>query len=497
MELPFEKNVERFWQQKLYTPVMREETQECRLPESMPDIGRVIASYGQVILRGKEWRGSYIGITGGVMVWVLYAPEEGGDIRVMESWVPFSARVEHQHGGEEGIIRAECVLSSVDARNISARKLMLRCQIGLMVQTMLSRQAELASPGELPEDIQVLERTYPMIMTRETGERTFLCEEQVNLPQGSERPRRILYFRLTPRVEEQKVHGNRAVFRGLGDLHLLYQDGEEKLCCADASVPFAQYLELEGDYEDGAELSSLMAVTSAELEIEENGALRVRCGLVNQYIVNAPTVVQCIEDAYSPSRELELVEQEVLLPAWLDEQVRQIELGEQLAGDEIPVDAIFFPDLPLVTRQPGGSRIHFGGVFQTLSQTPDGMLMGKAVRAGRELEMAGECDMVPRTCLRGGTGTRREGTGWALESRLEGRICSVCSKPISMVTGIRAAEPKAPDPERPSIIVRAKKPEETLWDIAKYCGSTVSAIQRLNKLESEPEEKRLLLIPVI
>ena len=497
MELPFEKTVSSFWQQKLYTPVMGEQTQEFKLPETMPDIGWVIASWGQVVLRGKEWRGSHIGVNGGVMVWVLYAPEDGSGVRRVESWIPFSSRVDHHHGSEEGIIRAECVLSNVDARSVSSRKLMLRCQVGLMVQTMLRRQAELASPGQLPEDIQVLERTYPMVLTRETGERTFLAEEQVSLPQGMPQPHRLVYFRLSPRVAEQKVQGSRAVFRGVGDLHLLYQDGADKLCSADVEVPFAQYLELEGDYEEGAELSSLLCATSVEVEPEEGGGLRVRCGLVNQYIVNAPTVIRCIEDAYSPSRELELVEQEVLLPAWLDEQVRQIELGEQLAGDEIPVDAIFFPDLPMVTRQPGGSQIRFGGAFQTLSEAPDGTLTAKNVKAGRNVDMAGECDTIPCTWLRGGTVSRREGTGWALEEKLEGKLSSVCTRPISMVTGIRASELRQPDPGRPSIIVRSRKPEETLWDIAKYCGSTVSAIQRLNKLENEPEENRLLLIPVI
>ena len=77
------------------------------------------------------------------------------------------------------------------------------------------------------------------------------------------------------------------------------------------------------------------------------------------------------------------------------------------------------------------------------------------------------------------------------------RLGSVCTKPIAMLSGIRAGERRQPDPERPSVIIRARKSEETLWDIAKYCGSTVSAIQRLNRLESEPEENRLLLIPVV
>ncbi len=497
MELPFEKTVSRFWQQKLYTPVMKEETQEVKLPESMPDIGRVIAAWGQVVLRGKEWRGGHIGLNGGVMVWVLYAPEDGSEPRRLESWLPFQARAEHSHEGEDGVIRAECVLCSTDARSVSSRKLMLRCSVGLLVQTLVPREAEVFSPGKLPEDIQVLERTYPMILTRETGERTFLIDEQIPMPQGMAQPKKLIYYRMSPRITEQKVLGSRAVFRGVGELHLLCQDEAEKLFSVDLEVPLAQYLDLEGDYEEAAEVSNLLCLTSLEAEPDEAGGIRVKCGVVSQYIINAPTVVRCLEDAYSPSRELELVQQELLLPAWLEEQVRQIELGERLTGDEVPVDAIFFPDLPVVTRQPGGAEIRCGGSFQTLSEAADGSWQGKVLRTVRTEQLMTECDTIPCTWLRSGTALRREGSGWAAQQRMELKLSSVCTRPITMVAGIRASERREPDPDRPSIIVRSRKPEETLWDIAKYCGSTVSAIQRLNKLEQEPEENRLLLIPVI
>ena len=496
MDLPFEKRPEKFWQQRSYAPVTREESQELRLPESMPDVGRVIAAWGQTVLRGKEWRSDHIGLTGGVMVWVLYAPEDGSGPRRLESWVPFHIRMDQTHEGEEGVIRAECVLSSVDARSISSRKLMLRCQIGMMVQTLLPREAELCSPGALPEDIQVLDRVYPMVLTRETGEKTFLCDEQLSLPQGTPPLSRILYSRLAPRVTEQKVLSSRAVFRGVGELHLLAQDEGEKLYSLDLQVPFAQYLDLEGEYEEGAEISNLLCVTSLETEVDEGG-VRVRCGMVSQYIINAHTVVRCIADAYSNDRELELQRQEILLPAWLDEQVMEIELGERLAVDKVPLDAIFFPDLPTVTRQPEGAEIRCGGSFITLTEEPDGSLQGKTLRCARNEHWQTDCDTVPCTWLRGGTGLRREGSGWAMEQRMELKLESVCSRPISMVTGIRAGELREPDPERPSVIIRARKPEETLWDIAKYCGSTVSAIQRLNKLDNEPEENRLLLIPVV
>lgn len=497
MELPFEKTVSGFWQQKMYVPVMREETQEIKLPESMPDIGRVIAAWGQVVLRGKIWRSTHVGLNGGVMVWVLYAPEDGTEPRRLESWLPFDSRVEHSHDGQDGAIRVECVLCSADARSISSRKLMLRCQIGLLVQTLVPRQAEVFTPGKLPEDIQLLNRTYPMILTRETGERPFLLDEQIPLPQGMAQPKKLIYYRMSPRVTEQKVLGSRAVFRGVGELHLLCQDEGEKLFSADLEVPFAQYLDLEEDYEDGAEVSNLLCLTSLEVEPDEAGGIRVKCGMVSQYIINAPTVIHCLEDAYSTIRELELVQQQLQLPAWLDEHVRQIEVGERLAGDEVPVDAIFFPDLPQMTRQPGGVEIRCGGCFQTLSEAPDGVWIGKVLRTSHSESLMTECDTILSSWLCGGASLRREGSGWETLQRMDLKIGSVCTKPLTMVTGIQSSGQRDPNPERPSVIVRARKPEETLWDIAKYCGSTVSAIQRLNKLESEPEENRLLLIPVI
>ena len=497
MELPFEKTVSRFWQQKLYTPVMREETQEYKLPEGMPDIGRVIAAWGQVVLRGKEWRSRHIGLSGGVMVWVLYAPEGGSEVRKIESWIPFSARLEHSHDGEDGVIRAECLLCSVDARSASARKLMLRCNLGLMVQTLIPREADLVLPGELPGDIETLDRVYPMILTRETGERSFLCEERLSLPQGCPPIARIVYFRLSPRVTEQKILGSRAVFRGAGDLHLLYQDEREELHSIDLELPIAQYMDLDGEYEEEAEISNLLCVTSLEVEPDSNGELFVRCGLVSQYIINAPTVIRCLEDAYSPRRELELVRQELVLPAWLEEQARQIELGERLTGEGIPVDQIFFPEPCMVTRIPEGAEVHYGGCFQLLFRSEEGELTVRQQKVGNSVNLATQSDTVPCTWLRGGARTRRDGGGWMVEQLLEGRIASISTRPMEQVSGIRAGEIAPPDPDRPSVIIRAKGEAETLWDIAKVCGSTVSAIQRLNKLEKEPEDNRLLLIPVI
>ena len=71
MELEFEKSTCRVLKRALREVQNQELTQEIKLTDGMPDVGRVIGSWGQVILRGKEWRGDSIAFSGGVMVWVL------------------------------------------------------------------------------------------------------------------------------------------------------------------------------------------------------------------------------------------------------------------------------------------------------------------------------------------------------------------------------------------------------------------------------------------
>ena len=69
-----------------------EQTLEMKLPEGMPDVGQVLTAWGQPILRSKEWRDDQVQFTGGMMVWVLYAPENGGEEQCVQGWIPFQMR---------------------------------------------------------------------------------------------------------------------------------------------------------------------------------------------------------------------------------------------------------------------------------------------------------------------------------------------------------------------------------------------------------------------
>lgn len=498
MELPFEKTVCRYWKQKLYTLENREETQELRLPDSMPDVGRVISSWGQVILRGKDWHSRGVGISGGVMVWVLYSPEDGGALQRLESWIPFQARADFPEPGDDGVIRVEPFLVSVDARPASSRRLVLRTGIALLIQAMVPDELELWKLGELPGDLETKIERYPFVLTREAGEKSFLLDEDLNLSERMPPVEQLVYYRLEPEILEQKVLGSRAAFRGMGNLHLLYIDPEGRLNSHDFRVPFAQYVDLDGEYEEDAEVSCLLCVTSLELDAEQDGALRLKCGMVCQHTVCAKEQVELLQDCYSPVREVWLEKQLVSVPAWLDQQNRQLELSSSVSGgDGQPVDLIFFRNPPDVKLRTGAADVEQGGTFRTLLMDPAGQYTSRTDRAGESIHMDTECQTV---CFSSGSGTvgmRQEGASWRTDTQVAMDLKSLCVRPMEMVTGVKLGQERVPDPERPSVIIRCRNRGETLWDLAKRCGSTVGAIRRINRLEGEPEQERLLLIPVL
>jgi hypothetical protein len=75
-------------------------------------------------------------------------------------------------------------------------------------------------------------------------------------------------------------------------------------------------------------------------------------------------------------------------------------------------------------------------------------------------------------------------------------LCATSEKGLSMVTAMELGQLQQPDPDRPSLLLR-RTDSSDLWTKAKSCGSTVSAIMQANGLLQEPEQGRMLLIPVL
>ncbi len=476
----------------------QEQTLEIRLPDGMPDIGRVLGAWGQVIVRSKEWGSGAMSLSCGVMAWVLYMPEDGEQVQSVEAWLPFTVKWELPETRYDGKILASCLLKSVDARSTSARKLMVRANLETIGEAWQAAQAQVPVPGTVPEDIAVLTASYPILLPKEAGEKMFLLEEILSLPGNCPKIEKIMHYALQPEILEKKVMAGKVVFRGVGMVHILYRGEDGRLYTWDCELPFSQYGDLEGEYDGEPEVSLRPCVTSLDISLNEAGELQLKAGLLGQYLLWERSMITVAEDAYSPRREIALTREELDLPAVLDQTVQTISAEKSLQADaQQIVDVTFCPRFGAQERTDAGVSLSLPGQIQMLYYDTEGMLQGVTTpwEGKWELPVCNSCAVDARITPVGKVQALPGAGNVSLRAEVNVDAVTTAGQGISVIAGMEMGEPEKADPNRPSLIL-CRVGKRRLWDVAKQCGSTVEAIQRANSLEGEPNSDAVLLIPI-
>ena len=473
----------------------QEQTLEVRLGDGMPDIGRVLCAWGQPVLRGKEWRNDSMGITGGVSVWVLYMPEDGSGVQSVQTWLPFQGKWNLQDSHREGVTRVDCLLRSVDARTLSARKLMVRANVGILGQAFEQTQTNVYQPGELPEQVYALKKDYPICLPVEAGEKVLNLEQSMPPVANTEQ---VLACWVRPVVSEQNVVGDRVVVRGTAYADLVCRSDDGRVFTQTMDLPFAQFADLDREYDKEASAAITMAVSNLELELVEN-EIRVKCSLIAQYVIREQRILSIAEDVYSPVRKVKLSVQQLSLPAILDSrsELTEATLDMDIPGGQ-PIDGVFLPDHPTVYREENGATLELPGSVQLLYYDADGSLQAKTepwidnvrfpVSERAKIHTSITQMQRPSQSLYAGS--------VQLTSQLRLNIVTTGSLEVPMVMALDIGEVITPDPDRPSLLLQ-RMGDGDLWNLAKSTGSTVDAIWEANGLQGEPVQGQMLLIPVI
>ena len=499
MELQFNKTALPCLRQLVGEVQNQEVTQEVRLGDAMPDIGKILACWGQIMIRSKEWRGGEMNVSGGVVVFALYAPEDGSEPRSVEAWLPFQMKWGLPDTQLDGSMIWFSLLRGVDGRTTSARKLMVRANVSIFAQAFEPGEAELYTPGEVPADIQLLKRSYPLKIPKEAGEKTFLLDETLSMSAATPGIDRILRYELQPEIIDQKVMSEKVVFRGVAIVRILYRTEDGELKSWSFEVPFSQYTDLEQEYDQDADARVTMAVTSLELEPTDEDTLLLKAGLIGQYVIYDRPVVELVEDAYSTEREVSPQKQSLSVPMLLDmrRETKRAQAAVEVSDGAQLIDTAFCPGHPRLRQNGDTAEVEQPGTFQILWRDAAGSYSGGTGRWEESWSLPADMDsrLEVISCPSGKTQCSVMGNEASLQADVLTEVLATASQGLTMVSGLEIGEQRMPDPQRPSLILR-RAGKERLWDMAKHCGSTVEAIRKANQLTDEPEDGQVLLIPV-
>ncbi len=500
MELEFQQKMANYLKKILSQVQNQEETLETVVPDSMPDAERILGCWGSPVIRSREWRTSGISLSGGVEARVLYDAGEDGP-QLLEMYLPFTLSWDQDMGEEEGPVIQDCRIRSIDARIVNSRKLLVRVNLTAKAEAYTRAQEPLFSLPDPPRDLELLRERLLVTVPTEMQEKTFLVDEDLELPGTCPEMEKLLRVNAQPELTDQKVLGGKGVFKGFLLVHVMYRSREGKLCTWDFDVPLSQFAELERVYDNEEELQVTLLLSALELTMEEDGRrLRLRCSYIAQCVVISQMELEVLRDAYCLTRTAVPETRPMEMLGRLDRQELrcQGEFSMPIPSGTL-IDAAVYPEFPRAVRSEEKVRLETSFTAEVLYQDEEGKLQ---MRSGSgtaicETVLAESCRAEAGAWPSGGPQWIQGSGSCTLRESMQVAVDSYGEKGPQVLCGLELGEAVPPDPDRPSVILR-RPGEEDLWDLAKTFGSTRVAIEKANHLEGRaPAPDQMLLIPVV
>lgn len=497
MEMKLDQKSIRYLENIMNDHKKQEQTQEIKLSNDLPDIGSILGAWGQCFVRGKQWLGNGVEVSGGTKVWVIYKADQTEEINCVETWIPFQFSWELHTYEPDGMINATCNVCAIDVRNTSSRKMILRTDIAMFVDIYTEKETYISVQGECCENIQCLKREHNLFIPKEVGEKTFSIDEDLTIPASYPQVSKILKYQMRLEITDKKVITQKVVFRGTAIICISYLGTDGAICCWECEVPFSQYSDLDVDFDEGCYILLEPMLSGLEVGFSDENKISVTAGVICQYSIYGYESILVTQDAYCPGMNTDVHDSALIIPTLLDHKDELVHMDHNI---DVPanrvVDVSVSLGKPITSYENENTKIMLPCDIKVLYYDTDAVLRSEHISVQKILRE--NCHSSAKTrcyCVLSGSTRATVGVS-GCNAGFDVLVCNLITTDelIQMVTGVEIME-KAECCKRPSLIL-CRKEDGTLWDIAKRYGSTVEMIERINCLQSEPDTNKLLIVPI-
>jgi len=483
-----------------------EESAETIVPDYCPDIARIVNVSACLLLRSRTAADGKLAAEGSVRLTLLYLAEESRGLRAMEYSVPVELNEKLPESCED--VSIEGRVCAVEVRTLNPRKLFTRLTVEWKAtpycRTTLTTCGEIAQREQYA--IQTLCEQRDISLIRAVSCKDFVFTDEITLPGGQDAIAELLCTRVRLRVTEVKSIGSKAILKGIACVSLLYAGVNGKLCSYAEELPFSQILDGAAQDEGGETgASAVLNLSGCEIHtVGEGGDGRgvdVKLFLSAFVVMRSTQSVCCITDLYSTEYDLDAQMEEAVL--WQKPETESViqSVREQLdTGTEakcvLGAD-VCFGDAS-IRRESDRAVLHAAANISVLylDESDAPFSLERRVDVTAEAHVSGDASVSVEEVCAGDISANINANGIELRFPAEFRLVTASSPSCACLMALRAEEREDTD-DAPSLVLRAPREDETLWDIAKQYRTTVEEILSANELteSSTIELGQMLLIP--
>lgn len=503
MELELKQETVQCWETACRTTIEQEETAEMIVPDARPDIFQVVDGETRLLLQRKEPQEGKAEFSGLLKTTILYRPEGEGGLQTMEVTLPFSASPELSCITRRSVLRVTPRVLSTDVHLLNPRKVLVRVGCCLELEVF---SPQVLSPASFVEDAEgygVRQRpgTLQSLVTVCAQEKDFTYSDVLTLPAGRPDAVELLRTRTECGCSEAKVIGSKLVFKGEAVLKLLCKDQEGGVFTADFHLPYSQIMEVGECSEDSlCALELFFSDVKCALVEGEQRSFQVDLALQAQAVLREQVEVPVLTDLYSTGYALE-AERSVLPTLRLVQQDQAQETLREVLPLQEEATGILDVQVRLgrldQSQEGKDLALKQQAELMVLYETGEGPAgVKKTITVAHRIPEGGAMHCHYRSEL------LREPTAVLTEEGVE------VSFPLAFywmllekgsteaISHVTLGEPWEEAADQPSVVLRAVRNGESLWDVAKAYRSSDGAIMEATGLTSgELYPGQMLLIP--
>lgn len=492
----------------LETQLKKQIESEVIVPDYLPDVRRIIRVDASPVAGSVTCDKDKIGVTGELMVSILYLPESSRSLRCIRTGIPIEQNYEAR--GVNSDCRTQCSekLSYVGCKVLNSRKLAVSAGVIFDVMAEQDKALSVITPAKCDaEGVEHIDDSISVCQFVGSGEKIFKLDEDIDIP-GEKTPAAMLCSNVCRvRVDEWKVVGDKVLCKGVCNVKSLYLTDMEtgKIDSISVDIPFNQIVDVEGVAEDDSLICSgkLLGCEYALFEDSkgENRVISVSADLALSAAAYRTSSVDVIMDAYSPTHECEMNTARCTVENLCEVEPQIVTVREEMTiPSEIEV-VINLEGAAYITnaQSDNGDMVVNGEVLVTgIVIDSNGELNGleHAIPFTAELNIDCDCKAYrvrPIVEVESVSYVITSATTLEVRAVLRVNAFARCVSEATYMETISLSEETKPASEYLTLYYSGS--DEKLWDIAKRYNTTVSKIKTVNRITDDKSDGRMILIP--
>ncbi len=283
------------------------------LSEGKPDIVAKIKERGEVVVDRVRGMDDKILVAGYLHYQILYRKEGGVDCT--EGKIPFEEIVPMEGATPQDIYKCVHYLEDLSVHVVHSRKISIKAlvRLNLTAKSLCDREAvEKISM----DNLQCRNKSINVMTLLSSQKDIYRIREGINLPVSSDVVDKILWYEMEPESLEYRLRDGELGIKGELAVFCIYTLGQtEGLNYYNDKIPFSGKIELNSNPDEAyADINVCVTEKNMALRADTNGELKV---LDMEVILDmdikaySEEKTEILEDAYSPARELDIIREKI------------------------------------------------------------------------------------------------------------------------------------------------------------------------------------------